>query len=173
MPVEISIPQQLCTVCGLCCNGVIFRDVELGAADTATLKSLGLPVKELRNKTVMNQPCAALDCNLCKVYAARPNYCREFECALLKSTVRGQTRVEVALKNIRSAQKRADKVKRLLREVGNHDEHLALSKRFKKVALAFDRGDLPREVEGLYGDLTIAVHELNYLLSTTFYPGSD
>lgn len=170
---ESSIPQQLCTDCGLCCNGVIFRDVELGASDLSRLEALGLPVRRTSKKAVMNQPCAALDCrNLCKIYTERPGYCREFECALLKSTVAGETTIPAAVKTIRLARKRAEKVKNLLRELGNDEEQLALSKRFKKVARAFDRGELPDESSGLYGDLTMAVHELNYLLSTDFYPGS-
>ena len=169
-----DISQKLCVTCGLCCNGVIFRDVELRESDDVTrLKSLGLPIKKAGTKIRYTQPCAALDCSLCKIYADRPGYCREFECALLKSAVAGNTTTEAALRIIRTTQKRANKVLRLLRELGNHNEQVSLSKRFKQVTKDFETGRLSGESAGIYGDLTIAVHELNLLLSSAFYPGSE
>lgn len=168
-----NISQKLCVTCGLCCNGVIFRDVELRETDDLErLRSLGLPVKKAGKKIRYTQPCAALDCSLCKIYTDRPSYCREFECALLKSTVAGNTTPEAALKVIKTTQRRASKVLRLLRELGNQEEHVSLSKRFKQVTRDFETGRLTGEMAGIYGDLTIAVHELNLVLSSAFYPGS-
>ncbi|MBA4149014.1 MAG: YkgJ family cysteine cluster protein [Verrucomicrobia bacterium] len=169
-----AISQQLCVTCGLCCNGVIFRDVELRASDDlARLKTLGLPIKKTGKKIRFAQPCAALECSLCKIYAERPSYCREFECVLLRSTIEGNTEPAAALRIIRTTQKRAAKVIRLLRELGDENEHLSLSKRFKQVTKQFDTGHLTGESAGVYGDLTIAVHELNLILSSAFYPGSE
>lgn len=166
--------QQLCVTCGLCCNGVIFRDVELRTEDDAArLRSLGLPVRKGRTKTRFAQPCAALECSFCRIYPERPAYCREFECALLKSTIAGNTEPAAALRIIRTTHKRAAKVLRLLRELGNNEEQLPLSKRFRQVTRAMEMGEISGEMAGTYGDLTIAVHELNLLLSSAFYPGSE
>ncbi len=39
--------KQLCLQCGLCCNGVLFKDVELQPGDDATnLRALGLPIRD-------------------------------------------------------------------------------------------------------------------------------
>src|SRR6188508_2374656 len=113
--------HHLCLDCGLCCNGVIFADVQLQPGDdTKGLESLGLsPVgrKESRRggdsaadskangqSLKFLQPCTALgnDCR-CRIYPGRPKYCREFECLLLKSVVAGETESAAALGIIRTA----------------------------------------------------------------------
>jgi len=106
---EVAITNELCNACGLCCNGVLFKDVQLQPGDDAAhLRSLGLPIREPRRvpprtgrsphshevrKTRFPQPCAALcDGNRCRIYAERPARCREFECALFKSVAAGETK---------------------------------------------------------------------------------
>src|SRR4051812_3594263 len=127
---------QLCPHCALCCNGVLFKDVELQPADDAAkLKSFGLPVSVSRSALRVlrfNQPCAALDGCRCEIYAERPSRCRQFECALLQSVANRETEVDDALRVIRDARRRSEKVRALLRESGDNDETLALSLRFKR-----------------------------------------
>ena len=67
--------QSLCLACGLCCNGVLFKDVELREGDDAAkLKSLGLPLEQLKRKRRFPQPCAALCAdNRCRIYAVTDN----------------------------------------------------------------------------------------------------
>jgi hypothetical protein len=180
--------DQLCLQCGLCCNGVLFRDVELQPGDDAQkLKSLGMPVKtsptrnskpETRNHK-FNQPCSALgaDCR-CRIYADRPARCRSFECALLLEVIAGETEVDPALKLIRSTRRKADKVLKLMRDIGDTNEAVSLSVRFRKLRQRFEAGDIDEwlaqqseeELFDLYGQLTLAVHDLNGVLAKKFYP---
>ena len=56
--------NSLCLECGLCCNGVIFADVQLEPEDDARrLRSLGLKFAANRKSQIVNhkfaQPCAA------------------------------------------------------------------------------------------------------------------
>jgi len=172
-----------CLTCGLCCNGVLFRDVELQMSDDRErLVSLGLPLKELSRrqpertkglKSKIPQPCAALCAgNLCRIYEERPSRCREFECALLKRVHQDELELPAALRTIRSAQQRAAKVRRLLRELGDTDESLALSLRFKRVRRRLESGSASDTEIETYADLALAVHELNVVLSREFYPGA-
>lgn len=168
--------NSICLECGLCCNGVIFADGQLQPEDDAEkLKSLGLRLLTNRKPQIANrkfhQPCGAFDGGRCNIYCDRPKYCREFECLLLKSVQAGETEVPAALGIIRNARKRVDKVKRLLRELGDADEHVALSKRFRKTQKRIEAGELDHATAQLYGELTLAVHDLNMLLSEAFYPG--
>ena len=168
--------EQLCPACGLCCNGVIFANVGLRPGDDANrLRSLGVPVcashSKLRPAHVV-QPCAAFDGCRCRVYADRPQYCREFECVLLKSVKAGRTEPAAALRIIRTARERADKVRRLLCALGDTDEQLPLSARFRRTGKRMRERDLDDDTAELYGQLTLAVHDLNLLLSDAFYPGS-
>ncbi len=169
--------STLCLSCGLCCDGVLFKDVELQAGDDApALLRLGLPVRTVRrgNSTATKapQPCAALCSDLrCQIYRQRPLRCRQFECALLKSAMAGEVSVDAALKSIRLAQARAEKVRSLLRTLSDHDEDRPLSLRFKRTQRRLETTGCEGDEAAVYGRLTQAVHALNLLLSSKFYPG--
>lgn len=170
-----SIISQLCLACGICCNGVLFRDVELHPVDDArALESLGLPLERLRTKTRFAQPCTAL-CpdNRCRLYADRPSHCRDFECALFKKVAGGEVEPDTALRVIRQALRLADRIKQLLRELGNRDESLALARRFRRTHRRLERRGYDEASAALFGDLSLAVHDLNLLLRREFYPGAD
>ena len=144
-PTARKAVAELCWNCALCCNGVLFKDVELQPGDSAArLQNLGLPVSEIVNRKlqIVNrkfpQPCAALDGCRCRIYADRPARCRQFECALLKSVQAGETETDAALRTISAARQRADQVRQLLREAGDADEQLALSLRFKRTKKKFE-----------------------------------
>jgi Fe-S-cluster containining protein len=177
--------QRLCLECGLCCNGVLFADVQLQPGDdTKRLEMLGLTsvgrggkVRDLGSKAggrrlKFPQPCAAFgeDCR-CRIYPDRPKYCRQFECLLLKSVQAGKTEPDAALGIIRAARRRAEKVKRLLRELGDADEHIALSIRFRRMQKRLEKIFPDEETADRFGQLTLAVQDLNLLLGDAFYSG--
>ena len=169
--------NSLCLECGLCCNGVIFANGQLQPEDDGEhLRSLGLKFEPNRKSQIVSrkfvQPCAALDGCRCKIYSERPKYCRAFECLLLKSVKAGRTDTATALRVIRTARQRVEKVKRLLRDLGNAEEDVALSKRFRKVKRRLESGPLNDVIADKFGELTLAVHDLNVLLSQAFYPAS-
>ena len=74
---------ELCTRCGLCCNGVLFDVVRLAPPEIERMTRLGLPVLPRTENPAMAQPCAALEGTRCRVYADRPARCGEFRCHLL------------------------------------------------------------------------------------------
>jgi hypothetical protein len=171
-----AIDGELCSVCGLCCNGALFANVGLRPDDQESqLRALGLPVRTPASKlrpAHLNQPCAAFDGCHCRIYADRPQYCREFECALLKNVKAGRTQTGAALRIIRTAQERVENVHRLLGELGDQDEQLPLSTRFRQTGKRLAQHGLGAETAGTYAELTLAVHDLNLLLGEAFYPGS-
>jgi Fe-S-cluster containining protein len=175
MPSADSNP--LCLECGLCCNGVIFADGQLQRDDdVARLQSLGLRIgtkqksKAVRPKFL--QPCGALDGCHCRIYPDRPKYCREFECLLLKHLKAGRMKTEAARRVILGARGQADNVRQLLRELGDEEEQTALSLRFQRMKRRLEANLPDEETADTFGRLTLAVHELNLLLSDAFYPGT-
>ena len=168
--------SELCTACGLCCSGVLFADVRLRPGDDAPhLRSLGLPLQSSESSARLPrfpQPCTALEGSRCRVYGDRPRYCREFECVLLKSTKEGRTGFAAALRVIRTARERADKVRRLLRTLGDTGDDLPLSARFRRTSSRLRQQDLDDEAADTYSQLTLAVHDLNLVLGSAFYPGN-
>ena len=129
--------------------------------------SLGAPAA-----TKFAQPCPALCAgNRCRIYADRPTRCRDFECALFKSVAAGEKAVPAALRTIRTALRRAEKVRKLLRSLGNTDEAVALSLRFKHTRRRIESGVIDKPTASTFADLSIAQHDLNLLLARSFYPG--
>jgi Fe-S-cluster containining protein len=170
--------NSLCLECGLCCNGVIFADVRLEPGDEANrLQSLGLPLPPDRKPQIANrkfsQPCPVFDGCRCRIYADRPGYCREFECLLLKSVQAGRIEASAARRIVRAALQRAEKVKRPLRELGDADEQVALSIRFRRMKERFEPDIADEETTEVFSQLTLAVYDLNVLLSDAFCPGNS
>jgi len=165
--------QGLCLECGLCCNGVIFADVKLQPSEVRSLKSKlrSLELAQKNGQGKLPQPCAAFDGCRCRIYAERPLYCRQFECLLLKNVQSGRLGRAAASRVVRTAKERAEKVRVLLRELGETDEQSALSFRFQRVAKRYEKAPLMQDKAEIYADLTLAVHDLNMLLSEAFYPG--
>lgn len=167
--------NALCLECGLCCNGVIFADVQLQPGDNpALLQTLGLsllPNRRLKIKDQkFQQPCSAYDGCRCRIYVDRPEYCRDFECLVLKSVKAGRAKTAAARRLIRTARRRAETVDQLLRDLVDQDTQLALSRRFQRMRQRLESVEADGRTAEAFGRLTLAVHELNMLLGEAFYP---
>ena len=158
----------LCLQCGLCCNGVLFADVRLQAGDDAKrLAALGVALQTRGKLTRFPQPCSCLEGKLCRIYEDRPTRCRTFECRLLQRSQAGEVSEHAALKSIRNARQCAEKVRRILRELGDTDESIPLSRRYQRMMRRpIDLAD--QETSDLRGELMMAVAELTAVLEREF-----
>jgi hypothetical protein len=116
------------------------------------------------------QPCSALEGCRCLIYSQRPVHCRQFECLLLKELQSGKVKEAAALRIIRQAREKLRKVQDLLRALGNQEEHLAVRARCKRVEESMKRRRPSKEHADTYGQLTLAIHDLNLIISERFYP---
>jgi Fe-S-cluster containining protein len=168
-PME-NFVEQLCPNCGLCCDSTLFADVELRAGDDAELlEKLGLSLeKKGRNKTAFAQPCACFDGKHCGIYDARPKRCRTFECGLLKRVQAEELGVGAALTTISKTKRQAEKVRALLRLLGQNDGRLPMTKRYVQTMSApVDLSDHETDSERR-GELMLAVDELMRQLKRDF-----
>lgn len=170
MPAPAAIISQLCLNCGLCCNGALFRDVELQPGDDAAFySSQGLAVEGVKTKVRFPQPCAALCAdNRCRIHADRPTHCRDFECGVLMAVLAGSMDIPAALRTIGQARRSADRVLRLLRELGDAHEHLPLGRRFQQLTRRLEKGLPDEDAAATYAELTLAVHDLDQLVHRAF-----
>ena len=170
---RMSVESNLCTECGLCCDGVLFADVELRRGDKQqSLRSEGISLlPATKSKRVrLAQPCAAL-CNLrCQVYENRPSMCRGFECSLLIRVKRGELEFAKALKQIRSARRRHARLEILLEKLGNHSSKRPLAVRFRSCMRALENRQPTRAEASLMVDLTAEMHRFNLALQREFVP---
>ena len=159
----------LCPTCALCCNGVLFADVRLQPGDNAEqLAAIGVQLKRRAGVTRFQQPCSCLAGNLCRIYSERPTRCRTFECRLLQRAQKGEVTERAALKSIQQARRRAEDVRRILRELGDTDESLPLSRRYqRRMRQPIDLAADERSIE-LRGELMLAVTELIHMLERDF-----
>lgn len=80
MPDPLS---TLCTGCGLCCDGTLFTQVPLLAAEAVQLRGRGLVLREAEDRApALPQRCAALAGTCCTIYGERPAGCRRYRCML-------------------------------------------------------------------------------------------
>lgn len=174
----VETVEQLCLACGLCCDGTLFDLVKLEASDDARkIKALGLPVVVSRGKTPIArfpQPCAALcQDRTCRLYADRPGQCRVFECGVFKDAKVGRITFASALRIVKQARRRADKVRRLLRELGDTDEHRALGERFHRTSERLESGQVDDAAKAKFADLSLAVHHLKLQAYDKFYTKTE
>jgi Fe-S-cluster containining protein len=153
--------SQLCPNCGLCCNGVLFADVELQPGDDdGRLIDLGMSLKKKGMKRAFAQPCRCFDGKLCNIYADRPKRCATFECGLLKRVQSGAMTAPAALKHIADAKKLVEKVRRVLHRLGDDDEQLALTKRYRRMMAKPIDLSAGKDNGAARGELMLAVNDL-------------
>ncbi len=164
-----NIITNLCPQCALCCDGVLFADVRLQVGDDAQrLTSLGVALQTRGRLTRFSQPCSCLDGKLCRIYEDRPTRCRTFECRLLQRAQAGEVTERAALKSIQNALRRAEKVRGILRELGDTDESVPLSRRYQRMMREpMDLSVDPHLID-LRGELMLAVSDLVTVLEQEF-----
>lgn len=166
-----SLIEQLCLPCAICCTGVLFRDVALEASEATALGALGLPMRPRYRQMRLPQPCPALGTdNRCRIYPQRPALCRRFECQLLQAVRSGRLQATDALRCIAQTRQLADRVRRLLRLLGDRQENHPLLPRVKALQRRLERHPPDEEMAGVWAALTQALHELTVQLQREFYP---
>jgi hypothetical protein len=147
---------------------VIFADVQLQRGDDAArLRSIGLLKRT--NSAKFPQPCTMHDGCRCAIYLERPEYCRKFECVLLKQAETGKVSEAEALRTIKRTKKLSERVRELLRQLGDDNESVALSKRFQAMRKRIETGPAIQDEVEIFALLTVAVLDLNVALSEHFY----
>ncbi len=161
--------ESLCLACGLCCNGVLFKDVELRRGDDAKkLERLGISIQPKGTKQCFPQPCACFDGKSCTIYRDRPNRCRKFECHLFIRVRRTEMRPEIALRMVRRAQREAENVRVMLVELGQTDESLSMTERYADLMAQPIDLSAGEERTERRAELMMAVQQLMHLLQTEF-----
>lgn len=166
--------EQLCLACGMCCDGTLFHHVQLEAGDDAKkLKALGLPVVTPRRKPSIArfpQSCAALCADrTCRIYPNRPGQCRSFECGVLQDLQAGRIEPAAALRLVKRARQDADRILRLLRELGDTEEHRSLNERFRQTQERMEAGFADEEQGDRFAELSLAMHHFGLLTHDKFY----
>lgn len=109
-----SLKSQLCTACGMCCDGNLFSFVALSGAEAMALKAEGLAVVDHEGRLKLAQRCGALQGGHCRVYEKRPFGCRRFDCLLARSLTEKELPLDDALAIVAEAKLRLGRLEGLL-----------------------------------------------------------
>jgi len=174
----VNSVEQLCLACGLCCDGTLFDHVQLAASDDAKkLKALGLPVVVSRSSTPVTrfvQPCAALCADRsCRLYTDRPLQCRDFECGVYKDAKADRISFAAAQRLVKQARRQAERIRQLLRELGDTEEHRPLGERFRRMQRRMESTITDEAANHTFAELGLAVHRFNQLAHKKFYTRAD
>ncbi len=164
--------RDLCPGCGLCCNGVLFATVRLGAEEVIpALESLNTRWESSPDGKAFLQPCPAFRGQHCAIYSERPLKCREFHCGLLAAVAQGQMTLARAQAEIRETQRQVARIEAWLAQLGHPGSGQSLSRRCRQcLAAAHDNSDEAVEIRA---ELMLAVRALVQRLSSLFYNDTD
>ena len=163
--------EQLCTNCGLCCDGTLFQIVRLQAGDApARLLACGLRLRRKQGEYFMEQPCAALQERRCTAYADRPARCRAFNCRQLTQVQNGLKSGEEALALIHNTHSLVQHVRGLLTACGQREDGTALQDQYERVCAVRIDPNLEPEAAAARQQLDEAMLELRRVLATEFLP---
>ena len=123
--------QGLCKACGFCCDGTLFKHVELSEHDAAKRQST-ISIKIYKGKQTIPQPCPAHNpADGCVVYADRPGNCRKFHCRLLKRFQSGKISKSRALEKILMTREVRQEVVTIINSKASFLKPLPLSEQFR------------------------------------------
>ena len=111
-----SEASDLCTECGLCCDGGIFDYGPLSREEIAPSRQAGMAVVEADEKAGFVFPCPQLDCGVCQIYSIRPQTCRTYRCQTLKALDAGEIDLAEGLSRVKQGREAFEQVKAHLPE---------------------------------------------------------
>ena len=167
----ISLTDTLCIVCGICCDGVLFADVELaGRHEVSALEVLGLDVEDPDedHHGLLLQPCGALHGTRCSIYAHRPECCRTFECRLLQEAQRGIVTIEDATATIGETLSRIVHIRALAASLGQLDERMSLKELCIDALASSETHPATPQVKRARNELESAMKKLEIVIRDTF-----
>ncbi len=98
---DTDTPGDLCSRCGMCCNGTLYNYVTLRSQEEvdALLKyDPAIPIITRSEQPTFDEPCRLHDGTGCTAYRDRPDTCSRYTCELLRAVDRDEvTDVEARL----------------------------------------------------------------------------
>ena len=89
--------SQLCTACGLCCQGMFHSYANVTEREIVTLEANGFVILSGTRGPAFSLPCTRLENNHCSIYPERPEACRSYRCHLLNRYLAGEIDLEQGL----------------------------------------------------------------------------
>jgi Fe-S-cluster containining protein len=163
--------DDICVGCGMCCDGTMYRHVEVEKHDPfELLASAGLTFFTTDDTKSFRQPCPAFGVGCCSIYRDRPSVCREYRCLLLRRHEAGEVSTDEALALIARTTELRDRVSAGLKALVDPKESVALDGLYRLMLAKFDAEPDPAAVRREHSDLLLTVVALRVILAREFEP---
>lgn len=157
--------SDLCTNCGLCCDGSLFSYVPLTSEDVGAARRVGLPIFDGEKGPAFAQPCCMHRDGMCTIYAERPGTCSRYRCALLKGIEEGSVLPDEATQRVAAVRAL---VRALLDRLEPSDKSLWY--RIGQAAIDAERASVPSAWRAANADFLLDVGSLHLLILRHFEP---
>ena len=96
--------SELCSACGLCCNGALHVIVTVRPEEVRLVRELGLTVEQTDDHEFgFRQPCPLYQKDRCSAHPHHPPTCQAYRCALLQKYEQGDVTLQDSLAIVRTA----------------------------------------------------------------------
>ncbi len=161
----------ICVGCGMCCDGTMYRTVDVGADDRIELlEAAGLVFSTRDEVTSFRQPCSAFGGGCCSVYDGRPSVCRGYRCLLLRRHEAGEVSGDDALSLIARTIAMRDRVRSGLTAYVGADDPKTLDGLYRLTMAKFEAQPDPAAARKEHSDLLLTVVALRVILAREFEP---
>ena len=161
----------LCVGCGMCCDGTMYRTVDVGADDRIEiLEAAGLVFSTTDDVTSFRQPCSAFGDGCCSAYDIRPSVCRSYRCLLLRRFEAGEVSREAARALIARTVDMRDRVRSGLTAYLGTEDRSTLDGLYRLMIAKFEAAPEPAAARREQSDLLLTVAALRVVLAREFEP---
>ena len=163
--------SSICVGCGMCCDGTMYRHVEVGEGDPLDLlESAGSTFFTKDDTTSFRQPCPAFRAGCCSIYEGRPSVCRDYRCLLLRRHQAGDVSADEALALVARTTDLRDRVRAGLTAYVDPKEPETLDGLYRLMLAKFDAEPDPAAARREHSDLLLTVVGLRVILAREFEP---
>ena len=162
--ISAGAASELCTRCGMCCDGTLFASVALDENEKSRL-----------GRELLPQRCVFLNGGCCQIYAQHPSRCQVFQCQLLEGRHASKVSHQNALQIVADTKKLREDLHRELLLALPSLEGLPLVealKRFRKQSKSLMGNALQRYLSHKREVLRLK-KLLDQKLDEYFYPAKD
>ena len=115
MTETLAPEEDLCTNCGMCCDGTLFAYVEVAEDERAKVQEL-FTLHLGKEGPIFHQPCNYNRDRKCAVYDDRPRTCRAYRCKTLSAFRSGEITAPEASRRVAETQRALEGIRPLLQD---------------------------------------------------------
>lgn len=162
---------SICVGCGMCCDGTMYKTVDVGDGDQRDLLLTAGLVFTLKDKaTLFTQPCPAFGGGCCAIYEGRPAVCRNYRCLLLRRYDAAEVSHADAAARIAKTAAQRDRVRSSLAAYLGTPDLLSLDGMYLLMLAKLDAQPDPAIARREHAELLLEVVALRVLLAREFEP---